>query len=126
MAPHPNKFTLGKDERLRTNRDFERGLSDGIRVADRNIVVFVRPNGLPHSRIGPAVSKKWGKAVQRNRLKRLFREGFRLVKSGLPKGVDVVVMPRKGSREMKLEDVMTSLKRLVRKTVRRFNERPAD
>ncbi len=126
MTARTEKTSFGKEERLRTNRDFERVLTGGMTAADANVLVFVLPNGLTQSRIGPAVSRKWGKAVQRNRLKRLLREGFRLTRNELPAGIDIVAMPRKTARKMKLENVTASLKRLVPRALRRFHEEPAD
>jgi ribonuclease P protein component len=126
MTLHKQKATLNKQERLKTNREFERVLSQGMTAADRNILVFVLPNNLAFSRIGCAVSKKWGGAVQRNRLKRLFREGFRLAKHEIQVGLDIVIIPRKDWREMELDGVVESMKRLVPRAAKRFNEEPVD
>jgi ribonuclease P protein component len=56
------------------------------------LVMKARPNGSDLSRYGFSITKKVGKAVQRNRLKRLLREIMRL--QSLTPGWDIVFMAR--------------------------------
>lgn len=55
------------------------------------LVVYLRPNGLPHLRLGLTVSRRVGTAVRRNRIKRLLREAVRLNQHRMPAGYDVVI-----------------------------------
>ena len=58
----------------------------------RFLVLRTLPNGLPHTRYGFVVSKRVGKAVARNRLKRRLREGVRPM--AVRPGWDVVLLAR--------------------------------
>lgn len=65
-------------------------------------------------RLGVAVSKRHGNAVRRNRIKRLSREAFRLMRPELPEGFDFVMVPRVGS-DPDLPELKDSLAKLAGK-----------
>ena len=58
-----------------------------------------------HSRLGLVVSKKVGGSPQRNRVKRLVREWFRLNRHQLESAWDLVVIARPGAPDLVLGDV---------------------
>ena len=60
----------------------------------REFALFGRPNGLRHSRLGVTTTRKLGKAVTRNRARRLVREAYRTHRPELPKGLDLVFVVR--------------------------------
>jgi ribonuclease P protein component len=73
--------------------DFERVYKLGRRAQGTRVAVVVLENDLGRTRLGLSVAKRHHKgAVGRNRVRRLFREAFRLELAELPAGVDVVMV----------------------------------
>lgn len=113
------KYGLSRDERLRRQTDFRRVYERRCSAADEWLVVYGCPNGLPHSRVGLSVGRKWGRAPTRNRIRRLYREAFRLSKSELPSGLDFILIPRRAVR-LTLEQVKHSLRQLTEQVVKQL------
>ncbi|MDB4935564.1 MAG: Ribonuclease protein component [Labilithrix sp.] len=63
------------------------------------------------ARVGFVVTKKIGNAVQRNRIKRVCRECFRLWPDLVPDGIDLVVIARSGAAELGLAEVRSEWER---------------
>ncbi|MEJ5276766.1 MAG: ribonuclease P protein component, partial [Thermogemmata sp.] len=84
----PRRYTFPAHLRLKRAAEFERCLAHKVSTADEVLIVYGYPSQLPYPRLGCVVSRKWGKAVRRNRLKRLLREAFRLSQHELPAGID--------------------------------------
>jgi ribonuclease P protein component len=108
-------------EHLRRPADFKRCYDRRRSAADGWLVVYACENGLPYARLGLSVSRKVGSAVRRNRLRRLYREAFRLSKHQLPVGLDLVLIPR-GPEEPPLEALRASLVKLVRQIARKMGK----
>lgn len=80
-----NDFSLPSNERLKKERDFKLVFSAGkvLFSSDykfRATFVVNKETEEPGIKIAPAVSRKAGKAVWRNRVKRLIKESYRLNK----------------------------------------------
>src|SRR5262245_57789835 len=113
MTPLVNKsFAFRPHEHLRRPSDFRRVYERRRSVSDQWLVVHASPTGLPHLRLGRSVARKFGQATHRNRLRRLYREAFRLTRHAMPVGLDLVLIPRKADAPA-LEDLQRSLSRLV-------------
>jgi ribonuclease P protein component len=108
-----------KHEHLRRPADFQRVYDRRRSVSDEWLIVYACENGLPHLRVGLSVSRKVGNAVRRNRLRRLYREAFRLTRSEMPGGLDLVLIPRK-KEDPELESLKKALPQLVGQLARKL------
>jgi ribonuclease P protein component len=82
---------------LSERRDFEKVFRQGEKSSLRHLVIYTRPNDLSAARLGLAVSRKIGKAVVRNRIRRLFKEAMRTCAGDNIAGRDFVLVAKKSS-----------------------------
>lgn len=95
--------------RLLKPAEFSRVFKQAIRSSDRSLTILAAPNDLTFARLGLAISKKHAKrAVDRNRIKRITRESFRLHQMMLPKA-DFVVMAKPVTKSLSNEDIFAAL-----------------
>ena len=78
---------------LKLNHIFRR-LYHTPAIANGFLVLYARKNRTGQNRIGITVSKKLGKAVVRNRVRRRLREVYRLNEELFAPGWDIVVVAR--------------------------------
>ena len=84
-----------KATRLLSRADFLRVQRGGLKQHTRSLLILFKPNRLGRTRLGIAVSKKYGNSVKRNRIKRLIREIFRRNQQLFQKCSDLVVVPKR-------------------------------
>lgn len=84
---------MGKPKTLTRRAQYISVYQQGRTFADSLVVLKVLPNDLNLSRYGFSVSKRVGKAVQRNRVKRLLKEIVRL--HSVEAGWDIIFIPRR-------------------------------
>jgi len=83
---------MKKEQRLTSKSQFTTVYSQGKSWANDLLVMKAFPNGLELGRFGFSVSKRVGKAVVRNRVKRLLRECVQLIP--YKPGWDIVFIAR--------------------------------
>ncbi|MCW8885216.1 MAG: ribonuclease P protein component [Motiliproteus sp.] len=94
-------YSFPRSSRLLNAGDY-RQVFDGakVKVSDKHLLILACPNQLSHARVGLVIAKKNVKlAVDRNRVKRIIRESFRLTSSSLP-DLDIVILARRGLGEL--------------------------
>jgi len=86
------RFSLSKKQIIANNERFRTILAGKRRVSDELLVLYIAKNDCGYRRLGVSVGKSCGKAVVRNRLKRLLREAFRQNQESIPDGFDYLLM----------------------------------
>lgn len=85
---------LPAQHRLRQNLAIQRVRREGRRWHHPFFILFVAPNNLQTSRFAISASRRLGKAVQRNRVKRRVREALRPYLPIVQGGYDCVLVAR--------------------------------
>ncbi len=111
------RLTFPKQLHIKSGAEFRAIYDRQCKAADQRLLMFGLANGRAKTRCGLSVSKKHGCAVQRNRLKRLLREAFRLTQHELPAGLDLILIPIKevGTQAEYQTSVRGLAKRLAKK-----------
>ncbi len=125
LCPCPESNSKGtacfpKALRLRQRQDFLRAQAQGKRLHTRHFGVTLAPMAAGHPRLGLVVTRRLGKAVARNRMKRVLREFFRRHQTGLP-AFDLVIMAKKGAAALSYREVEEELGRLLSRAGKKKN-----
>lgn len=113
--------------RIKSGTHFSRAYRKGSRAKGSIMQVVLFEHGEEHTRLGLSVGKRiWRSAVKRNRVRRIFRESFRLEYDALPKGCDLVLIPAAPALDPDLNETRAELVRLSKKAHDRFVKRAAE
>ncbi|MCA9261113.1 MAG: ribonuclease P protein component [Planctomycetales bacterium] len=121
-SKQPSHARFPKSARLLKSSEFDEVFQRRCSCADDVLVIYGRRTAQAQTRLGLVVSRKCGNAVRRNRWKRAIREAFRRLRSELPEGIDLAVLPRPHA-EPQAAKVAQSLKKLVRQLDQRLRQR---
>ena len=102
---------------IKKNFEFRKVLSRGNFVNGNNVAIYFFPNKLNVIRYGFAIGKKAGKAVSRNRIKRILREIARITPIETEKGMDVVFVwkNRISAKEVDFFEIKKEIENLLKK-----------
>jgi len=96
---------------LNQNKDFRSLYYRGKTQVSPFLVVYVRKNRFGFCRVGITTGKKIGKAVERNRCRRLIREAYRLLSPEIVGGWDIVFVARVRTATSSMQQVKSAMKK---------------
>lgn len=105
-------FAFRPEHHVRKAWEFRRAYRGGGRARGKLLSLVVVQNRLTTARLGLSVSKKLGRAVRRNKIKRMVREAFRLTRWEIEArvgSVDVVVIPNLAEGRYELRELIAEL-----------------
>lgn len=105
---------MQKIYKLTSSKAFEYLHKHGKSFANRELVLIYAPTKF-NLRVGFSVSKKLGKAVVRNKVKRRLREGFRQMIPYLNPHFNYVFIARTACAECDYHELLRSMKHLLGK-----------
>ena len=105
---------MKKAYRIKKTTDFDKIIRKKQSFANRQFVMYYQKNNLEHMRLGISVSKKLGKAHERNRLKRYVRESFKNKKEDL-NNYDIIVIVRPMAVNITFEEFGKSINHILKK-----------
>jgi ribonuclease P protein component len=124
-GPVRRRETFSRDDRLRKRREFEECYASGVRVSGRHLLLFLLQRTAPNAaslparpRLGVSVSRRVGKAVTRNRVRRRLREIFRRNRDLFgSRAADVVVNARPSASDATFEELAREYRSLLAKSL---------
>ena len=116
-------FSFTKEDRVLASWEYRRIVRRGRRVQSPNFRVYFLSNRTDRNRLGIVASRKVGKAVVRNRVKRVLREYFRLNRERFPHGTDTVVAVRPKIGPVTLASVAEELEPVLARESARGNRK---
>ncbi len=99
--------------KLKENRDFRRAYNRGKSFVTPAFVVYINKNREGAVRLGITAGKKIGKAVKRNRAKRVITAAFRFMLPQIKEGYDFVIVARTRILSFKSTDVLNLLNKAL-------------
>jgi ribonuclease P protein component len=85
-------FDFPREERLKGKENFKKLFKNGKRIKIEGLTLIFILNNLKHCRMGISLRGVKGSVI-RNRIKRKLRELYRLNKSLISRGLDIIFMP---------------------------------
>lgn len=113
LTSSSGQFSFPKPARLLARREFLFLQNRGKRRHCPHFVVILFPAKGGRSRLGITVTRRFGNAVARNRMKRLLREFFRTYQAQIMPAQEVLIIPRAGAHTLALTHIVEELGKVL-------------
>lgn len=100
---------MEKKYRIRKNMEFKNIYKLGKNYWNRNLILYVKKNGLDETRVGYTITKKIGNAVIRNKLRRKMKEIYRLNFHNIRQGYDLIFIAKKSIKDIPYKELEGSM-----------------
>jgi ribonuclease P protein component len=114
----PLRFSFTKADRVLKRHEFIALAKNGRRIQNEYFIAVFCPGRHGCSRLGITVTKKVGKAVKRNRIKRIVREFFRLNRQFLSGVWDINIIAKNQTADITSEKAYRSLQNIFNRILR--------
>ncbi len=111
----PVRHPFPKSARVRYRSHFRNILKSGNRLVSNWIAIDYRLGRSSKPRLGITVSKRHGKAHDRNRFKRIVREAFRELYPQLPVSLEANISPRRSSPDLSKKIILNEILQFLKK-----------
>ncbi len=109
-------YPFPKAARILKRPHFQKIFRQGRRLTGLWIAIDYRLGYSNRPRLGITVSKKHGKAHDRNRFKRIVREAFRELHAELPPTLEMNITPRRSSPDICKAIILKEIQQLLERT----------
>ena len=108
---------MKQTEMLKKNYEFKTVLTKVRFYLSKDLKIVVLKNKKDIKLLGIAVSTKNGKAFERNRIKRLIRESYKVLEDNIQNGYSIVILINKNIdiNNMKYIDILTQMEKTLKK-----------
>jgi len=110
---NPGGLWVKKQFRLRKRSDFNYTYRKGKSLANYCLVLIYRKTNDKVTRVGFSISKKFGSAVKRNRIKRQLREIYASKINNIKAGYDLIFVVRKGAKDADFHRLKNQMENLL-------------
>ena len=112
-SPRRDRFRFRPADRIRKKSEYAAVFSKSRKVVDRYFVCYLATREEQGNKMGLAVSRKVGKAVTRNRVKRYLREFYRTHRAAMKAPCEFVVVARPAAASMSYAECVRAMTRLL-------------